>query len=248
LEIYAEPLGELDREAARALAVLARLAGEAQRLYSAKKRARGVLDFTDLLAATHRLLATRPALRKALADMPSKKVRVNVLRASIGAITQADVYLAAASNAIVVGFSVRPDKAAAGVAKDENVELRMYTVIYDLVDDIKNAMVGMLEPTLEEKVLGQAEVRQLFRVPKIGVVAGCYITDGKVTRNSELRLLRDNVVVLTGKVGSLRRFKDDVAEVKQGYECGIGIANYNDLKEGDVIESFVMEKVAQKTL
>jgi translation initiation factor IF-2 len=188
------------------------------------------------------------ALQKALADMPSEKVRVNVLRASIGAITQADVYLAAASNAIVVGFSVRPDKAAADVAKDENVELRMYTVIYDLVDDIKSAMLGMLEPTLEEKVLGQAEVRQLFRVPKIGVVAGCYITEGKVTRNSELRLLRDNVVVFTGKVGSLRRFKDDVAEVKQGYECGIGIANYNDLKDGDVIESFVMEKVAQKSL
>jgi translation initiation factor IF-2 len=188
------------------------------------------------------------ALQKALADMPSEKVRVNVLRASIGAITQADVYLAAASNAIVVGFSVRPDKAASDVAKDENVELRMYTVIYDLIDDIKNAMLGLLEPTLEEKVLGQAEVRQLFRVPKIGVVAGCYITDGKVTRNSELRLLRDNVVVFTGKVGSLRRFKDDVGEVKQGYECGIGIANYNDLKEGDVIESFVMEKVAQKSL
>jgi translation initiation factor IF-2 len=171
-----------------------------------------------------------------------------VLRASIGAITQADVLLAAASSAIVVGFNVRPDKTAQEVAKEEQVELRMYTVIYDLVDDIKNAMLGLLEPTYEEKVLGQAEVRQLFRIPKVGVIAGCYVTEGKVTRNSELRLLRDLVVILTGKVSSLKRFKDDVGEVKQGYECGIGIANFNDLKEGDIIESFVMEKVAQETL
>jgi len=188
------------------------------------------------------------ALQKALSELPSEKVRVNVLRSSIGAITQADVLLAAASDAIVVGFNVRPDKTAQDVAKDEQVELRMYTVIYDLVDDIKNAMLGLLEPTYEEKVLGQAEVRQLFRVPRVGVVAGCYVTEGKVTRNSELRLLRDLVVIFTGKVGSLRRFKDDVSEVKQGYECGIGIANFNDLKEGDVIESFVMESVAQKSL
>jgi translation initiation factor IF-2 len=188
------------------------------------------------------------ALQKALAELPSDRVRVNVLRSSIGAISQADVLLAAASNAVVVGFNVRPDKTASDVAKEEHVELRMYTVIYDLIDDIKNAMLGLLEPTLKEKVLGQAEVRQLFRVPKIGVVAGCYVTDGKVARSSELRLLRDNVVVFTGQVGSLRRFKDDVSEVKQGYECGIGIANFNDLKEGDVIESFVMEQVAPESL
>jgi len=188
------------------------------------------------------------ALQKALAELPSDKVRVNVLRASIGAITQADVLLAAASSAIVVGFNVRPDKTAQDVAKEEQVELRMYTVIYDLVDDIKKAMLGLLEPTYEEKVLGQAEVRQLFRIPKVGVIAGCYVTEGKVTRNSELRLLRDLVVIFTGKVGSLKRFKDDVGEVKQGYECGIGIANFNDLKEGDIIESFVMEKVAQESL
>jgi translation initiation factor IF-2 len=188
------------------------------------------------------------ALQKALSELPSDKVRVNILRSSIGAISQADVLLAAASNAIVVGFNVRPDKASTELSKEEQVELRMYTVIYELVDDIKQAMVGMLEPTLKEKVLGQAEVRQLFRVPKIGVVAGCYVTDGKVSRDSELRLVRDSVVIFTGKVGSLRRFKNDVSEVKGGYECGIGIANYNDLKEGDVIESFTMEKVAQKSL
>jgi translation initiation factor IF-2 len=188
------------------------------------------------------------ALRKALGELPSDRVRVSILRSSIGAITQADVLLAAASNAIVVGFNVRPDKAARARADEETVELLMYTVIYDLVDDIKKAMVGLLEPTFKEVVLGQAKVRQLFRVPKLGTIAGCYITDGKVTRNSEVRLLRDNVVIYTGKIGSLRRFKDDVSEVKQGYECGIGIAGYNDLKDDDVIESFVMEKVMAKSL
>jgi translation initiation factor IF-2 len=188
------------------------------------------------------------ALRKALAELPSDRVRVNVLRASIGAITQADVLLAAASNAIVVGFNVRPDKTATEGAKVENVELRMYTVIYDLVDDIKKAMLGLLEPTFKEVVLGQAQIRQLFRVPKVGTVAGCYVTEGKIARNSEVRLLRDNVVVHTGKLASLRRFKDDVSEVKQGYECGIGIAGYNDVKDGDVIESFVMEKVMAESL
>jgi translation initiation factor IF-2 len=188
------------------------------------------------------------ALQKTLADLPSDKVRISILRSSIGAITQADVLLAAASNAIVVGFNVRPDRTAADLAKEEHVELRLYTVIYDLVDDMKKAMLGLLEPTFREKVLGQAEVRQLFRVPRIGVIAGCYIIDGKIARSSEVRLLRDNVVVYTGRIGSLRRFKDDVSEVKQGYECGIGIEGYNDLKESDVIESFVMEKVLAESL
>jgi len=188
------------------------------------------------------------ALQKALSDLPTEKVRVRVLRASIGAISQADVLLAAASNSIVIGFNVRPDRTAANLAKEEKVELRMYTVIYDLLDDIKQAMVGLLEPTLKEVVLGQAEVRQLFKVPKIGVIAGCYVTDGKIARNGEVRLLRDNVVIHTGKIGSLRRFKDDASEVKQGFECGIGIARYNDLKDGDVIECFVVEKIAAASL
>jgi translation initiation factor IF-2 len=121
-------------------------------------------------------------------------------------------------------------------------------VIYDLINDVKQAMLGMLEPTVKETVLGQAEVRQLFKVPKVGMVAGCYVTDGKVARTAEVRLLRDNVVVYTGRVGSLRRFKEDVSEVKQGFECGIGIANYNDLKESDVIEFFVTEKIAAQSL
>jgi translation initiation factor IF-2 len=188
------------------------------------------------------------ALQKTLADLPQDKIRVNILRASTGAITQADVLLASASNAIIVGFNVRPDRATAELAKREEVELRLYTVIYDLKQDIEQAMVGMLEPTLREVVLGQAEVRQIFKVPKIGMIAGCYVTDGKVARNAEVRLLRDNVVTYTGKVGSLRRFKDDVAEVKNGFECGIGIAGYQDVKEQDVIEFFVTEKIAAESL
>jgi len=188
------------------------------------------------------------ALQKGLAGLPSDKIRVNVLRTSIGAITQADVLLASASNALVVGFNVRPNAAAAELAKKEGVELRMYTVIYQLLEEIEQAMVGMLDPTLKENVLGQATVRQPFKIPKIGTIAGSYVTDGKVTRKAEIRLLRDNVVILTGKVSSLRRFKDDVAEVKQGYECGIGIANYDDIKEGDVIEFFMIEQIAAKSL
>jgi translation initiation factor IF-2 len=188
------------------------------------------------------------ALQKSLGELPSDKIRVRIIRASIGAITRADVLLASASNAIVVGFNVRPDRATSDLAKQEKIELRLYTVIYDLLNDVRQAMLGMLDPTERESVLGQAEVRQLFKVPKIGTVAGCYVTDGKVTRAAQVRLLRDHVVVYTGKVGSLRRFKDDASEVKQGYECGIGIANYNDVKDGDVIEFFVMEKVAVESL
>jgi translation initiation factor IF-2 len=188
------------------------------------------------------------ALQKALGDLPSEKIRVHVLRASIGAITQADVLLASASDALIIGFNVRPDRTATELAKRESVEIRLYTVIYDMLDEVKQAMLGMLEPTFKETVLGQAEVRQPFKIPKIGTVAGSYVTDGKVTRNAEVRLLRDNVVVFTGRVGSLRRFKEDVSEVKGGFECGIGIANYNDLKAGDVLEFFVTEKVAQKAL
>jgi translation initiation factor IF-2 len=188
------------------------------------------------------------ALEKALAALPSDKVRVNVFRSSIGAISHADVLLASASNSIVVGFNVRPDKAAADLAAQEKVQLRMYSVIYELIEDIEKAMVGLLEPTYREVIQGQAEVRKLFKVPKVGVVAGCYVTEGKVTRNSEVRLLRDNVVVHTGKMGSLRRFKDDIGEVKQGFECGIGLARFNDLKESDVIECFVVEKIAAQSL
>jgi translation initiation factor IF-2 len=188
------------------------------------------------------------ALQKSISELPQDKVRINLLRSTTGAITQADVLLSAASEAIIVGFNVRPDRATADLASKEEVEVRLYTVIYDLINELRQAMVGMLEPTLKENVLGQAEVRQLFKVPKVGTIAGCYVVDGNLKRSAEVRLLRDNVVIYTGKVGSLRRFKDDVSEVKQGFECGIGIANFNDLKEGDVIEFFVVEKIAAQTL
>jgi len=188
------------------------------------------------------------ALQKAVTEIPSEKIRVNVLRSSTGAISQADVLLSSASNAIIVGFNVRPDRATADLARQEEVEIRLYNVIYDVVNDLKAAMIGLLEPTTKEVVLGQAEVRQLFRVPKVGVVAGCMVTEGTIKRSAEVRLIRDNVVVYSGKVGSLRRFKDDASEVKAGFECGIGIANFNDLKEGDVIEFFTVEKVAVQSL
>jgi len=188
------------------------------------------------------------AVQKMLSDLPKDKVKLSVIRASTGAISQADVLLASASNALIVGFNVRPDRAASDLARQEKIDIRCYTVIYDMVNEMTQAMIGMLEPDEKEVILGEAQVRDLFKVPKIGIIAGCYVSEGKVTRNAQVRLLRDNVVIHTGKVASLRRFKDDAAEVKQGYECGIGIENYNDIKEGDVIEFFVMEKVAVQSL
>ena len=188
------------------------------------------------------------ALQKSLADLPDDKIQVRVIRSSIGSITRGDILLASTSDAIIIGFNVRPDQATAQMAKQEGVELRLYSVIYNVIDDVKQAMLGLLEPIIKETVTGQADVRELFKVPKIGTIAGCYVSDGKGARNAEVRLLREGVVVFTGKVGSLRRFKDDVAEVQQGFECGIGIANYNDLKIGDVIEFFVTEKIAVQSL
>ena len=158
------------------------------------------------------------------------------------------MHLASASNAIIIGYNVRPERSAQELAEKEEVDIRLHSVIYDITNEIKNAMVGLLEPESKEVYLGRAEVRQIFKVPKVGTIAGCQVSDGRIARSAEIRLLRDNVVVHTGKVGSLRRFKDDASEVKAGYECGIGLANYNDLKVGDVIEAFRIEKVAAKSL
>jgi translation initiation factor IF-2 len=188
------------------------------------------------------------ALTKTLQDLPSDKVKIRVIHAGSGAITETDVLLASASNAIIIGYNVRPDRGASEVAEKEKVDLRLHSVIYDITNEIKSAMVGLLEPESKEVYLGRAEVRQTFKVPKVGVVAGCIVSDGKVTRNADARLLRDNVVVFTGKLLSLKRFKDDASEVKSGYECGIGLANYNDIKVGDVIEAFRIEKFAAKSL
>jgi translation initiation factor IF-2 len=180
-----------------------------------------------------------------LTKLSDEKVKILVVHAGVGAINESDVLLASASNAIVIGFNVRPDRNAADIAEREKVDVRLHSVIYNVTDEIKKAMTGLLEPTLKEVRLGAAEVRQLFKVPKFGTVAGCMVTDGVIRRSGEAqaRLLRDNVVVFEGRLGSLRRFKDDVSEVKTGFECGIAFERFNDLKVGDVIEAFVVERV-----
>jgi translation initiation factor IF-2 len=188
------------------------------------------------------------ALSKTLNDLPSDRVKIKVIHAGTGAITESDVLLASASNAIIIGFNVRPERSGLEMAEKEKVDIRLHSIIYDVSNEIRNAMVGMLEPESKEVYLGRAEVRQVFKVPKVGSVAGCLVSDGRILRTAEVRLLRDNVVVYTGKVSSLRRFKDDAGEVKAGYECGIGLANFNDIKLGDVIEAFKVEKIAAKSL
>jgi translation initiation factor IF-2 len=185
------------------------------------------------------------ALTDAFLKLPQDEVRVNIVRSAAGAIVESDISLAVASQAIVVGFNVRPDKSAVDLAEKEGVDIRTYRVIYDAIDDIKSALSGMLAPEKQEHELGQAEVRQTFRVPRLGVVAGCYVTQGTIPRDARVRLVRDGVVVYEGRIGSLRRFKDDVREVASGYECGIAIEGYQDVKEGDVIEAFEVREVAR---
>jgi translation initiation factor IF-2 len=179
-----------------------------------------------------------------LAKMSNDQVRIKVLRTGVGAITESDVLLASASNAIIIGFNVRPERKAQELAEQEKVDIRLHSIIYELQDEIKRAMSGLLEPVIKETYQGRAEVRETFRIPKVGIIAGCYVQDGIIKRDSEVRLLRDNVVVFRGKISSLRRFKDDVSEVRNGMECGIGIANYNDVKVGDIIEAFMTERIA----
>jgi translation initiation factor IF-2 len=180
-----------------------------------------------------------------LGKLSTDKVKIKIIHAGAGAITDTDVLLASASNAVIVGFNVRPQRSAEDLALKEDIDIRLHTVIYNLTEEIQQAMEGLLEPTFRESKLGRAEVRDIFRVPKVGTVAGCYILEGKVVRGSDVRLLRDNVVIHEGKIGSLKRFKDDATEVKQGFECGIGLANYSDVKPGDVIEVFTVEKVQE---
>jgi len=182
-------------------------------------------------------------LRATLENLSTEKVQIKVLHGSVGAITTNDVMLAAASNAIIVGFNVRPERTARELAETEHVDIRLYTVIYDLMDEIKKAMIGLLEPVYKEEILGQAEVREVFRVPKVGAVAGCHVTEGMIPRNARVRLLRDNVVIYDGTIGSLRRFKEDVGEVRQGFECGIGLERFQDIKAGDIIEAYKMVEV-----
>jgi translation initiation factor IF-2 len=183
-----------------------------------------------------------------LSKMSNDQVRLKVLRSGVGAITESDVLLASASNAIIIGFSVRPERKAQELAEQEKVDIRLHSIIYELQDEIKRAMTGLLEPTIKETYQGRALVQETFRIPRVGTIAGCRVSDGLLKRDSEVRLLRDNVVVFTGKIGSLRRFKDDASEVRNGMECGISIANYGDIKVGDVIEAFVTERVAAEVM
>ena len=185
-------------------------------------------------------------LTETLQKLSNEKVKIRVIRSGVGAINESDVLLASASNAIIIGFNVRPERNAAALAEQEKVDIRLHTIIYNLTDEIKAAMSGLLAPVFKEVYKGKAEVRETFRIPKVGNVAGCQVLDGSITSRADVRLLRDNVVVYTGKVGSLRRFKDDVSEVKSGMECGITLENYADFKQGDIIEAFVSERVANE--
>ena len=183
------------------------------------------------------------AVRSSLLKLTNDEVRVNVIHGAVGAVNESDVMLAAASNAIIVGFNVRPDRVAADSAHQQDVEIRLYRVIYDCIEEMEQAMKGMLDPKFREAVLGHAEIRQTFKVSGVGTIAGAYVQDGKIVRSCEVRIVRDGIVIHEGHLNSLKRFKDDVKEVASGYECGMGIENYNDLKEGDIIESFVMEQI-----
>ncbi|KML10533.1 translation initiation factor IF-2 [Bacillus safensis] len=186
------------------------------------------------------------ALTAALQKIEVEGVKVKIIHTGVGAITESDIILASASNAIVIGFNVRPDGNAKSTADTENVDIRLHRIIYKVIDEIEAAMKGMLDPEYEEKVIGQVEVRQTFKVSKIGTIAGGYVTEGTITRDSGIRLIRDGVVIFEGEVDVLKRFKDDVKEVSQGYECGITIKKYNDIREGDVMESFVMQEIERK--
>jgi translation initiation factor IF-2 len=183
------------------------------------------------------------ALKGSLEKIEVEGVRVKILLTGAGAITESDIILASASNAIIIGFNVRPDPAVQATADQEKVDIRLHRIIYNVIEEIEQAMKGMLDPIYKENVIGNAEVRNVFKVTGSGTIAGCMITSGKVARNAEARLIRGGIVVYEGKIDSLKRFKDDAKEVAQGYECGISLEKFNDLKEGDIIEAFIMETV-----
>jgi translation initiation factor IF-2 len=226
---------------------------EAERSRPAQARAKLTLD--DLFAQTQEegpkelrvvlkadVHGSAEAAREALLKLSTEEVTLNVIHSGVGAISESDVMLAEASEAVVVGFHVRPDAAARRAAETAGVDVRAYRIIYELTDEIRKAMAGLLPPKVQENVLGQAEVRRVFNVPRVGTVAGCYVTEGLVRRNARSRLLRDGVQVWEGRIGSLKRFKDDAREVQSGFECGIGLEGYNDIKISDVIEAYEVEE------
>ena len=183
------------------------------------------------------------ALRQSLEKLSNEEVRVNTIHTGVGAISESDVMLATASNAIIIGFNVRPDNNAQTIAEKEKVDLRLYRVIYNAIEDMEDAMKGMLDPEYKEVVVGKAEIRQTFKVPNIGTIGGSYVIEGKINRNNQVRIVRDGIVIHEGSISSLKRFKDDAREVLSGFECGIGVERYNDLKEGDIVEAFTMEEI-----
>jgi len=186
------------------------------------------------------------ALKQSLEKLSNEEVRVNIIHQGVGGISESDVMLADASNAIIIGFNVRPDPNARRMAEQQQIDIRLYRVIYSAIEDVKAALSGLLKPEIREVVLGTAEVRAVFKVPKIGAVAGCYVTEGKITRNSQVRIIRNGIVVHEGTIDSLKRFKDDVKEVASGYECGLGVERYNDIHEGDRLEAFTFEEIKRE--
>ena len=183
------------------------------------------------------------AVKQSLEKLSNDKVHVKIIHSGVGGVTENDVMLAGIDGAIIIGFNVRPDAKAREAAQRDGIDIRYYRIIYQAIEDIEKAMKGMLSPEFKENLLGHAEVRNVFRITGVGTVAGCYVTDGKIQRNAQVRLLRDNVVIFEGKLSSLQRFKDSVREVSEGYECGVGLENYSDIKNGDVVECFLMEEV-----
>ena len=212
-------------------------------LYSQIKEGQ-IIDLNIIVKAD--VQGTAEAVKASLEKIDVDGVRVNVIRSTVGAISESDVILASASQAIIYGFNVRPDAKVRNKAEEENVEIRLHNVIYKMVEEIETAMKGMLAPEYHEVITGQAEIRQVIKASKVGNIAGCYVTDGSIKRNCGIRLIRDGIVVYEGKLASLRRFKDDVKEVNAGFECGLNIENYNDIKEGDIMEGYVMEEVEKK--
>ena len=188
------------------------------------------------------------AIRQSLEKLSTDDVKVRVIHGAVGAITETDVILAAASNALIIGFNVRPDGNATAQSEKESIEIKTYRIIYDAIEDVKSAMIGMLEPEYKEVVNGKAEVRMTYKISNVGTIAGCYVIDGKIVRNSEVRVIRDGIVIFESTLASLKRFKDDAKEVAKGYECGLSVEKFNDLKEGDIIESFTMEAIKRKEL
>jgi len=187
------------------------------------------------------------AISDAFLKLSTDDVKLNIIHSSTGTVTETDVLLASASDAIIIGFNIRPDPRVTDIAEKEGVEIKLYDVIYDAINDVKAAMVGLLDPVYKDVVQGRAEVRDLFKIPRIGTIAGSYVLDGKMLRNSNLRLVRDGIIVYDGKMISLKRFKDDAREVPSGYECGIGLEGFNDVKVGDILESYIKEEV-ERTL